>query len=70
MERKEFLIKSTILAAGIGAGIVGCRKENEIPIPLNDQARIKIGIIGLGDRGSTIIDVLNHSPEFKIIACC
>ncbi|MCB9247532.1 MAG: Gfo/Idh/MocA family oxidoreductase [Ignavibacteriales bacterium] len=70
MERKEFLIKSTILAAGIGAGIVGCRKENEIPIPLNDQARIKIGIIGLGDRGSTIIGVLNHSPEFKIIACC
>lgn len=70
MERREFLIKSSIITAGIGVGIVGCSKDKVAPIVLPDAERIKIGIIGLGDRGSTIIDVLNHSPEFKVIACC
>ena len=27
MERREFLIKTSLLTAGIGIGIVGCSKE-------------------------------------------
>jgi predicted dehydrogenase len=70
MERREFIIKSSLITAGIGFGIVGCGKEKYTPIAIPEEERIKIGIIGLGDRGSTIIDVLNNTPQFKIIACC
>jgi len=70
MERREFLIKASILSAGVGAGLVGCMQEKYKPLVIPDNERIKIGIIGLGDRGNAIIEVLNNSPEFKVIACC
>ena len=30
----------------------------------------RVGIIGLGNRGSTIIKVLNQLPAIRIVACC
>lgn len=70
MERREFLIKSSIITAGIGAGIVGCTEKKIVPVVVPENQRIKIGIIGLGDRGSTIINSINSLPQFKIIAAC
>lgn len=70
MKRREFLINSSIIAAGIGIGLVGCSDNKIVPTIIPDEERIRVGIIGLGDRGSTIIKVLNNSPELKIIACC
>lgn len=70
MKRKEFIIKSSVFAAGIGLGLAGCKKEENLPVKIPDGEKINIGIIGLGDRGNTIIEVLNKSPEYKIIAAC
>ena len=69
MKRREFLTKSAILTAGIGFGFSACKKKF-VPPSIPDEDKIRIGIIGLGDRGTAIIHVLNHSPEFKVIACC
>jgi predicted dehydrogenase len=41
-----------------------------MPVVVTENERIKMGIIGLGDRGSSIIQVLNQIPEIKTIACC
>lgn len=65
------MISSSIITAGIGIGLAACNNDtNLVPVSIPDGERIKVGIIGLGDRGSTIIQVLNNSPELKIIACC
>ena len=73
MKRREFLLKSSIITAGIGVGLAGCKDNNDnevAPTLIPDGERVRIGIIGMGDRGSTIIKVLNASPELKMIACC
>ncbi|MBN1927759.1 MAG: Gfo/Idh/MocA family oxidoreductase [Prolixibacteraceae bacterium] len=69
MKRRDFITKSTLVAAGVGIGLAGC-KRLITPAPVPENERIKVGIIGLGDRGSTIIHVLKQLPEIKIIACC
>lgn len=71
MERREFISKSTIgtLGLGLGLSMVSCKKE-PVPVIVPDGERIRIGIIGMGDRGSAIIRVLNELPVFKVIACC
>ncbi|MCF8378730.1 MAG: Gfo/Idh/MocA family oxidoreductase [Bacteroidales bacterium] len=69
MERRDFLIKSSLASLGAGLILSGC-KQVAAPIVIPDGERIRVGIVGLGDRGSTIIRVLNKIPEMKIIAAC
>ena len=71
MKRREFIKTSSIVPLGIGLGLgaVSCKQET-IAIPVPDSEKIRIGIVGMGDRGSSIIQVLNASPIYKIIACC
>lgn len=71
MERREFIKKSSIITAGLGVGLgfLSCNQEGQ-PIIIPDSEKIRIGIIGMGERGGHIIRVLNESPIFKVIACC
>jgi predicted dehydrogenase len=69
MKRRAFITKSTLVTAGVGMGLLACNKKTTPPI-VPDSERIRVGIIGLGDRGSSIIEVLNKLPQIKIIACC
>ena len=70
MERRDFLLKSSLITAGVGIGLIGC-KRNVAPMAyIPDGERIRVGIIGMGDRGSAIIDVLNKLPDIKLVACC
>ncbi len=67
-KRREFIKRSSIASAGLGLGlgIISCdEKIATISIPENE--RIRIGIIGMGDRGSAIIKVLNCSFSFYIV---
>ncbi len=69
MKRREFITKSSIASVGLSMALGSCeQKIAAISIPEND--RIRIGIIGMGDRGSAIIKVLNELPIFKVITCC
>ncbi|MCV9385272.1 Gfo/Idh/MocA family protein [Reichenbachiella ulvae] len=75
MERRNFIKQATKVTAGLGAGLslVSCSQSNgskKMVAPWPDDQRIRIGIIGVGNRGSSIVDVLNASPIFKVIACC
>ncbi len=71
MERREFIKRSSIATVGLGLGLSIMSCEQKIAaISIPDSERIRIGIIGLGDRGSAIIKVLNELPIFKVIACC
>lgn len=74
MERREFIKQSSKLTAGLGIGLsaVSCTQEEakKTALVFPDAERIRIGIIGMGDRGGAIINVLNELPIFKVIACC
>lgn len=64
MERRTFL-KSTGL---LGGGLVLGNKLNALT-PGNDP--IKIAVIGCGDRGTGIMNILNDMPnQFRIVAIC
>jgi len=71
MERREFIKRSSIatVGLGLGLGIMSCDEESAT-ISIPDSERIRIGIIGMGNRGGAIIKVLNQLPIFKVIACC
>lgn len=71
MERRDFIKRSSLATAGLGLGIgiMSCKQKSGI-IPIPDGEKIRIGIIGMGDRGGAIIKVLNELPIFKVIACC
>ncbi|MFY0626778.1 MAG: Gfo/Idh/MocA family oxidoreductase [Reichenbachiella sp.] len=74
MERRKFIKNSSMATAGLGIGlsVISCAKKESkvVAVPINDIERIRIGIIGMGDRGGAIIKVLNTLPIFKVIACC
>lgn len=71
MERREFIKKSSVGSMGLslGLGMISC-KQKPVPVSISDGERIRIGIIGMGDRGSAIIRVLNELPIFKVVTCC
>ena len=69
MERRDFLIKTSLFTAAAGIGLIACKDEVAMPI-VPEGDRIRIGIIGMGDRGGIIIQILNKLPEFKVIAAC
>lgn len=66
MERRHFIKNSTLLAGSVLAsgnlmGAVGSLAE----------PKIRIGIIGCGDRGNGVMRVLNQLPDlFEVVALC
>ncbi len=72
MKRRQFVKDSLIVPVGIGLGmgIAASCKQKPVAVAIPESEKIRIGIIGMGDRGSAIIRVLNELPVFKVIACC
>ena len=69
MKRREFITKSSFASVGLSMALGSC-EQKITPISIPESDKIRIGIIGMGDRGNAIIRVLNELPIFKVIACC
>ncbi len=65
MNRRDFLLKSSLTAAGLTFSQINARER---PLAKNDV--VQLGIIGTGDRGGGMINVLKKLPSFKVVACC
>lgn len=67
MKRREFVLKTGMATAAIGAAssVNAALNYNG----LNDTS-INIGVIGTGDRGGGLISVMNNIPELNVVACC
>lgn len=71
MNRRNFLRIGATTTAAITLGLSACAtKDKFVPAKVPEADRVKIGVIGLGDRGSAILDVLKNVPEFKVVAIC
>ncbi|WP_136480784.1 Gfo/Idh/MocA family protein [Cognatitamlana onchidii] len=69
--RRDFIKLSSLTATAIGLGLVACKNKEEFVLKqVPDQERIKVGVIGLGNRGKGILKALDFVPEIKVIALC
>lgn len=72
MKRRDFLRLSGTATAVVSLGLTACvsKKDKFVLANIPDAERIRVGIIGLGDRGTSILTALQNVPEFKVHAVC
>lgn len=67
MSRRKFIRTSAAAAAGISLG-VGAFARPQKKIAASDA--ILMGVIGTGDRGAWEVEIMQHTPGMKVVACC
>jgi len=65
--RRDFIAKSTLAAAGIGLG-AGTFPASGNVLGANDK--IRVGFIGLGNRGSQLLELFMSNPDCEVAALC
>ncbi|WP_372772231.1 Gfo/Idh/MocA family protein [Mangrovibacterium sp.] len=71
MKRRDFLKVTSSTTLAMGVGLYACTNVSKFKLDLvPDNKRLRIGIIGVGERGNGILEVLQNVPEFKVVAIC
>lgn len=71
INRRAFIKHTGMAGTALSLGLVSaCSSEKFKLVPVPENEKIKIGVIGLGYRGTDILRVLEQIPEFKVVACC
>ncbi|WP_248722454.1 Gfo/Idh/MocA family protein [Seonamhaeicola sp. ML3] len=69
--RRDFIKLSSLSATAIGLGLVACNTKEDFKLAeVPDSERIKVGLIGVGNRGKSILKALEFVPEIKVSALC
>lgn len=69
--RRDFLKMSTATAAALGLAMVACkRKESFVMQNIPDAEKLKVAVIGVGNRGKSILSALKFVAQFKVVAIC
>ncbi len=64
MERRDFVVNAALIAGGLMVSKTNVFASKNL-------GAIKIGVIGCGDRGRGLIQMLNQSPDkFEVVAIC
>ena len=67
--RRDFITKSTLTAGGIAMGIQSFGSERPTgTIGANDK--IRMGFIGIGNRGSQLLELFMQNKDVEIVALC
>ncbi|PHQ28410.1 Gfo/Idh/MocA family protein [Leeuwenhoekiella nanhaiensis] len=67
MKRRDFVVKSGLAAAAVTSVSPGFAYINKY---INNQAPVRLGVIGTGARGSGLISVINDIEGLDVVACC
>ena len=67
--RREFISKSTAAAAGVSVGLhtFGTQSSSRI-FGANDK--IRMGFIGIGNRGSQLLNIFMNNKDCEVVALC
>lgn len=67
--RREFIAKSTLTVSGIsvGLGTLGSVEQN---IPVGANEKIRMGFIGIGNRGSQLMNLFMKNQDCEVAALC
>jgi len=66
ISRRQFIGKSAKVAAGVGAGILGVPAANV----LGANETLRVGVVGPGRRGYSMMRIINEIPNVEIVAVC
>jgi predicted dehydrogenase len=67
--RREFLTKSALAAAGVTLG-ANALNASEYLKPAGANEKIRMGFIGLGNRGSQLLGLFMKNPDVEIAGFC
>jgi predicted dehydrogenase len=67
--RREFIAKSTAAVAGVSVGLnaFGSGKTTRI---FGSNDKIRMGFIGIGNRGSQLLNIFMQQPDCEVAALC
>ena len=66
MDRRTFLGNSALVASGMMAGIDPLAAQRRF----GPNDTLQIGVIGTGDRGGGLINLMQQFPQFEVVAGC
>lgn len=67
--RREFIAKSAVASAGLMLG-VNSFASSEKQRSVGPNAKIRVGFIGIGNRGSQLLELFMQEPDCEIAALC
>lgn len=67
--RREFIVKSVAATAGLAAGLNAYSYSNSSRI-LGANNKIRMGFIGVGNRGSQLLNLFMGNPDCEVAALC
>ncbi len=67
--RREFIAKSAVASAGLilGGNVLASSKSKRI---LGANDKIRVGFIGIGNRGSELLGLFMREPNCEVAALC
>ena len=66
MSRRDFITKSSLITAGATAGMSALAS----PTVLGANEKIRVGFIGVGNRGTQLLEMFMLSPDVEVAALC
>jgi predicted homoserine dehydrogenase-like protein len=66
--RRDFIAKTTLAAAGLSLGLNAKSANGILSAGPNDK--IRVGFIGVGNRGSQLLKLFMAQPECEVAALC
>lgn len=66
--RREFLVKTSVAGSAVTFGLNGITANNPRPAGANDK--IRMGFIGVGNRGSQLLTLFMKQPDVQVVALC
>lgn len=67
--RREFIAKSTAAVAGVSVGFHAFGSEKTTRI-FGSNDKVRMGFIGIGNRGSQLLNIFMKQPECEVAALC
>jgi predicted dehydrogenase len=65
--RRLFFKKSVIVGAGLASGLQALGKYDKPPFAIS---KIRVGFIGIGNRGSQLMNLFMQNPDCEVAALC
>ncbi len=67
--RREFISKTGIAAAGVTIGAAGLNSVS-CGRSIGPNDKIRVGFIGIGNRGTQVMDLFRAEPDVEVAALC
>jgi len=68
--RRDFIKKSALTVAGISVGTAAFPTIDVKGTIIGTNDKVRMGIIGVGNRGTQLLQALTQVPDFKLTALC